>query len=210
MRVTRRTISQATKRTSADPSAGGIARAKSLSAGERSEIAREAALKRWGKSRAIEAGGEDAKLDPDTVGESDLAAADASAMPVAAWKGVLQLPDTEPIPCYVLNDGRRLIGRTSATEMLTGIKGGGAFEKYIGVSALQAYINVEAVQDKMVAFRLPEVEGLERRVRGLPADELIEVCRGFVAALNASTQSTATFKLILPCGLRQGWPRSFD
>jgi hypothetical protein len=40
------------------------------------------------------------------------------------------------MPCYVLSDGRRVIGRTSATEMLTDIKGGGALEKYLGVLGL--------------------------------------------------------------------------
>ena len=39
----------------------------------------------------------------------------------------------------------------------------------------------------MVAFRLPEVEGLERNVRGLTADVWIEVCQGFVSALEAHT-----------------------
>jgi hypothetical protein len=47
----------------------------------------------------------------------------------------------------------------------------------------------------MVPFRLPEVEGLDRRVRGLPADELIEVCRGLVAALEASTRPDSGIRL---------------
>ena len=35
----------------------------------------------------------------------------------------------------------------------------------------------------MVPFRLPEVEGLEKRVKGLPADLAIDICRAFVTAL---------------------------
>jgi hypothetical protein len=38
----------------------------------------------------------------------------------------------------------------------------------------------------MVSFRLPEVEGLDRDVKGLPADLVIEICQGFVSALDAS------------------------
>jgi hypothetical protein len=38
----------------------------------------------------------------------------------------------------------------------------------------------------MVPFRLLEVEGLEKAVKGLPADLMIEVCQGFVAALQSS------------------------
>jgi hypothetical protein len=37
-----------------------------------------------------------------------------------------------------------------------------------------------------VPFRLLEVEGLEKAVKGLPSDLMIEVCQGFVAALQAS------------------------
>jgi len=34
-----------------------------------------------------------------------------------------------------------------------------------------------------VPFRLPEVEGLDKAVKGLPADLLIDMCQGFVTAL---------------------------
>ena len=105
-------------------------------------------------------------------------------MPEAKYKGVLRILDYE-IPCYVLNDGQRVIGRTSATEMLTGIKGGGAFEKYIGVAALRPFINMNGVLEKMVSFRLPEVEGLDRAVKGLPTSVWLDVCEGFVKALDA-------------------------
>jgi len=37
------------------------------------------------------------------------------------------------------------------------------------------------VLEGMVAFSLPEVEGLERDVKGLPADLAIEVWRGLLA-----------------------------
>jgi hypothetical protein len=78
------------------------------------------------------------------------------------------LPLDLEIPCYVLSDGQRVVGRTGMTEMLTGIKAGGGLEKYLGVSPLKPFINQGNVLEKMVAFRLPEVEGLERHVKGLP------------------------------------------
>jgi hypothetical protein len=43
---------------------------------------------------------------------------------------------------------------------LTGIKGGGALEKYIAGKALEPFINKDLVLERLVAFRLPEVEGL--------------------------------------------------
>ena len=74
----------------------------------------------------------------------------------------------------------------SATEVLTGTWGGGGFEKYIAVKPLEPFINKELVLERLVPFRLPEVEGLEKAVKGLPHDLMIEVCQGFVAALQAS------------------------
>jgi hypothetical protein len=106
-------------------------------------------------------------------------------MPIARWRGTLNIVGLE-VPCYVLDDGQKIIGRTSATELLTGIKGGGALEKYIAVKALEPFINKNLVLERFVPFRLLEVEGLEKAVKGLPADLMIEVCQGFVAALQSS------------------------
>lgn len=116
-----------------------------------------------------------------------------SNLPEAKYKGFLNLVGLE-IPCYVLETGQRVIGRTSATEMLTGIKGGGGLEKYLGVSSLKPFINQESVLEGLVSFRLPEVEGLKRHVKGLPADLFIEVCRGFVNALEASNRLNSGYQ----------------
>jgi len=95
-------------------SLGGRARAKSLSAERRSEIGRLGGIGK--KAKALEE-----------------RHARATRLPEARYKGVLSLLDVE-IPVYVLDDGRRVIGRTAATEMLTSIKGGGALEKYLGAA----------------------------------------------------------------------------
>ncbi len=63
----------------------------------------------------------------------DGAVESVSRLPEAKYKGFLNLMGFE-VPCYVLETGQRVIGRTSATEMLTGIKGGGGLEKYRGFS----------------------------------------------------------------------------
>jgi hypothetical protein len=138
-----------------------------------------AAQARWGTAREIVAagGGPDTEVidaaDPDGGDpESDLP--EVIELPEATHKGYLRLLELE-IPCYVLSDGRRAIGRTSATEMLTGIKGGGGFEKYIGAMAPRPFIDVEHVASRIVPFRLREFEGLERNSRGLPANDLIDV-----------------------------------
>jgi len=162
--------------------AGGIARANNLSPDRRAEIAREAAKLRWRNQRAREA-----ESHPVTdVDDSEHESLEPSpVMPVARWRGALNLVGVD-VPCYVLSDGQKIIGRTSATEVLTGIKGGGALEKYLAVRALEPFIDKDLVLERLVPFRLLEVEGLERAVKGLPADLMIEVCQGFVAALQAS------------------------
>ena len=43
-------------------------------------------------------------------------------LPEAKYRGFLTVMNLE-IPAYVLSNDQRVIGRTSATEMLTGIKG---------------------------------------------------------------------------------------
>jgi len=159
------------------PSRGGHARAMALTPEERSESARKAALARWSKDEAEPDGG-------DSIPEEEVLAL-APDMPIARWRGALNIVGLE-VPCYVLDNGEKIIGRTSATELLTGIKGGGALEKYLGVKALEPFINNALVLERMVPFRLLEVEGLEKAVKGLPADLMIEVCQGFVAALQAS------------------------
>ena len=95
----------------------------------------------------------------------------------------------------IVTGGVRVIGRTSATEVLTGIKGGGGLEKYLGVSSLKPFINVDLVLERMVSFSLPEVEGLGNAVKGLPSYLFIEVCQGFVAALQASHASELLYPL---------------
>lgn len=148
----------------------GKARAQALSPERRREIARKAVEARWSRVK----------------GEHDIVQVDPEEdVPEAKYRGVLDLIGLE-VPCYVLNNGLRVLGRTAVTEMLTGIKGGGDLEKYLGVSSLIPFINRELILEQMVAFRLPEVEGLERAVKGLPAEAVIDICQGFVRALQAS------------------------
>lgn len=161
---------------------GGFARAEALSPDERSESARKAALARWAKPEEV------ASVEEDS--EADLVP--EAAMPIARHRGMLNIVGLE-VPCYVLDNGEKIIGRTSATELLTGIKGGGALEKYLGVRALEPFINSNLVLERMVPFRLLEVEGLERAVKGLPADLMIEICQGFVTALQASLDPKSPF-----------------
>jgi hypothetical protein len=158
---------------------GGHARAESLTPEDRSDIARKAAQARWTKIDVPEDDQDEAPVLTDEEIEAD------ATMPVARWRGALNIVGME-VPCYVLDNGARVIGRTSATEVLSGIKGGGALEIYLGAKALEPFINKDLILERFVPFRLPEVEGLKTAVKGLPAELFIEICQGFVAGLQAS------------------------
>ena len=164
---------------------GGLARAAGMSREERKRSAQLAAEARWEKAREKE-------REYEQLVEADDVLPPQPDMPIARHRGVLNIIGLE-VPCYVLDNGEKIIGRTSATELLTGIRGGGALEKYISVRALEPFINSGLVLERMVPFRLLEVEGLEKAVKGLPADLMIEVCQGFVAALQASMDPASPY-----------------
>jgi hypothetical protein len=169
---------------------------KALSRGQRKERASNAATTRWNRYREHKDLQQQVPMETDEQGFilPDLVETKEGDLPIAMYRGYLPIMDFS-LPCYVLNTGQRVIGRTSATELLTGIKGGGGLEKYLSVSPLKPFINMDLVLERMVSFRIPEVEMLERAVKGLPADLYIEICQGFVAALSAHYQPGNDTKL---------------
>jgi hypothetical protein len=123
---------------------------ESMSPEERKELARTAAQARWRKARLPD-GHEVMYLD--AADDSDDLNMTKGYLPEAKYKGVLNLVGTE-LPCYVLSNGQRVVGRTSFTELLTGIKGGGGLEKYLGVESFKPFIPLDEVLEKMVPFRI--------------------------------------------------------
>lgn len=99
-------------------------------------------------------------------------------MPIAQWAGVLPIGDNE-LPCYVLNDGRRVISRTGATTSLTGRRGGD-LESYIKVGALQGYLPPDFT-DQMIEFTIQGVTN--KNVRGMTAESFCDLCTAYVRAL---------------------------
>lgn len=166
-------------------SKGGEARAAKLSRQQRSEIARKAVQARWAKEKGYE---------PIVLDQEESSQASNPTLPTAKHKGFLNLLEMN-IPCYVLDSGQRVIGRTATTEMLSGFKAQGDLEGYLRSQNLKPFVDIDIVVAKMVSFRLPEVEQLGREVKGLPADLLIEICQGLVAAMQASQQEVPKVKL---------------
>ncbi|HEV3481471.1 MAG TPA: P63C domain-containing protein [Candidatus Acidoferrales bacterium] len=162
---------------------GGEARAAKLTQQERSEIARKAVQARWAREKGYQ---------PIVLVRDDVAT--TSGLPTAKYKGALNLLDVN-LPCYVLDNGQRVIGRTATTEMLSGFKFQGDLEGYLRSQNLKPFLDIDLVVANMVSFRLPEVEQLGREVKGLPADLLIEICQSLVAAFQASQEKPPKVKL---------------
>jgi hypothetical protein len=115
----------------------------------------------------------------DFVKVPELAVQESGALPVAEWAGNLEMGDGS-LPCYVLNDERRVISRTGATSVLAGKKGGGQLEKYIAAGSLPEYMPPN-LTELMIDFSIPEV--VNKTVRGLTAETFLDICRGYVRAL---------------------------
>lgn len=110
-------------------------------------------------------------------------------LPIAQWRGELEMG----VPCFVLNDGRRIISRTGATSALTGLTGQGSLESYMRAEALSGYLP-ENLADLMVEFTIPEVT--HRKVMGLTAETFVDICTGYVRALEDGNLETDRQRVI--------------
>lgn len=178
---------------------GGKARAEKLTAEQRRDIAKKAAQARWEKQSKPPSGqashqGQNGHFSmpsaPNRVnlpqGSNDdiESAVQGAAVPKAIFWGELNLVGVK-LPCYVLEDGQRIIGRAAANKLLTGTQSG-KFEQTISVRSLQPFIDAESIIDRFITFNAEGLEGLGVTLKGLPADVLIDICQGFVRALEAT------------------------
>lgn len=140
---------------------GGKARAEKLSREQRQEIARQAAAARW-------SGGNDG-IPVVTHGSTD---------------HPLRIGEIE-IPCYVLNDGRRVLvqgGMLSGLDMKQGTAGRGGGDrlaKFIATKALNPYVprNLADVIINPIRFRVPNgtiAYGYEATVLADMCDAVLE------------------------------------
>jgi len=152
-------------------SKGGLGRKQKLSVEQRKAIASRAARVRWERK----APGENAQSESgeSTQNEENI------ALPRALWPGELAIGKSS-IPVYVLDDGRRIVSRTGATFVLTEGKGGGNLESYLQVKVLESYMPQD-LHSRMVDFSIQEV--VNKSVKGMEADTFLEICAGYVRAL---------------------------
>lgn len=142
-------------------SKGGVARSRALSAQERSRIAREAAKKRWGDANISAVAG-----SPDHP---------------------IKIGGIE-VPCYVLEDERRVIATNGILDAMSMARGGAMVR---GMNRLELF----AAQNRLSAFVSKELlariaDPIKFRVgnstaHGFEADVLIDMAEAVIAADNA-------------------------
>jgi hypothetical protein len=98
--------------------------------------------------------------------------------PEAKWPGVLDIMGVE-IPCYVLDDGRRVISRTGALTYLADGKGGGNIESYLRVETLRPFLPAD-LADQFIDITIPQV--VNKDVKALSASAFIDICRAYSRA----------------------------
>lgn len=107
-------------------------------------------------------------------------------MPVAQWPGLLAVADDE-LPCYVLEDGRRVITRTGALNFLTNGKGGGNLESYLKLQALQPFLPSD-IEDQFIEISIPQV--VNKNVQAMSASAFIDICRAYSRARDTGALSS--------------------
>ncbi|MBC8241978.1 MAG: helix-turn-helix domain-containing protein [Alphaproteobacteria bacterium] len=78
---------------------------------------------------------------------------DFPSSPFAKWRGQIELGG-DPIDCYVLDTGQRVIALRSAVKAIADAESGD-LAKFTGVSALKPFINNELILAELVEFSIP-------------------------------------------------------
>ena len=145
---------------------GGLARAKSLTAKQRSEIARAAVEARWEKAGKV-----------DDVVQATHGSPDSP----------LRIGELE-IPCYVLADGRRVLAQRGVIGAL-GMSVGGSSQgrdrlaKFVGQNRIKPFADQKLHPGTLspIEFRTPD----GRRILGYEATVLPDICDAVLAARKA-------------------------
>lgn len=118
--------------------------------------------------------------------------AEQSKTLTARWPGVLRIAEVE-LPVYVLDDGRRVISRTGATDVITGGRGGGNLESYLNVESLKGYLP-GGISEQWIEFAIPQV--VNKTVLGMTAETFLDICTAYVRALNDNALQTDRQRII--------------
>jgi transcriptional regulator with XRE-family HTH domain len=100
--------------------------------------------------------------------------------PFAKYKGKLLLGANE-IDCYVLDTGERVISLSATVRALTGTNHG-QLKGYLGVDALQGYLDLATIDSSIIEFNIPQT-GIALVGKGIKAEIFLDICRAYVGAM---------------------------
>jgi hypothetical protein len=129
-------------------------------------------------------------IRPEHLPGANLEQTDVSKtkIPEAKWAGVLDIWDEE-MPCYVLDDERRVITRKAAVDFLTAGKGGGNLESYIGMGVLKPFMPKD-IEDQFFEISLSNVDN--KTAKAMSASSFIDICRAYSRARDTGALETET------------------
>jgi P63C domain len=167
-------------------SKGGKARANTLTAEERQDIARRAVEARWRKA---------GKLKPKEKKEPEVAKSDSvgiveSSVPFSMFRGTLKMGDMD-MECHVLSDGRRVFTQGEVVRVLTRGVDSSNLKRYLGGNPL--IVNVESV-GQIIPFKVPANPTL---ANGSEATRLIEICEKYLEARDKELLKSNQLKLAI-------------
>jgi hypothetical protein len=170
-------------------SKGGRARANTLTAGERRDIAKKAATARWGKAGKITqqppSPTEQASDSLDQQNEPiKNGASESNDIPVAIFPGKISIGAAQ-FSVYVLDNRKRVMSQREVVRVLTGnIKGD--LGRYLESQSLQPYINIKEINRQTIQFNIP---GTQYQGTGYEATLLLDICDAYLRARDANALS---------------------
>lgn len=125
-------------------------------------------------------------LAPSDLVSQAVRASTESDPPNAVCEGELSI-GTVTVPCYVLENGKRVISRSGALRSIAATeetRTGGDLEKYLVPLGFE--FKNRAVNE-MIEFTLP---GVSKRTAGVTADFFLEICKAYVVARDTGQLTT--------------------
>jgi hypothetical protein len=145
---------------------GGRARANILTSSERSEIARAAASKRWGKT---------ASQTADVQPPDQMEVPADGELPYSMFRGSLHIGSVD-LECHVLNDTKRVLTQGEMVRVLTGgTNVNSNLRRYL--RSLPTFDN--GLLERAVKFNIP---GNPQMATGYEATLLLEICEMYLSA----------------------------
>src|SRR5258708_2900083 len=167
---------------------GGRARAATMTADERKEIARNAVRERWRRGGKVYPTGEsDAEAVEAEVQRMEAQSA-AEEVPYSLLQGTLKIGDIEA-ECHVLSNHMRVFTQREIVKLISGGRTSGDLKVYLSRNPLTA--NDFAVATG-TSFKIP---GQPNAANGFEATDLVEICDRYLQARDQKLLKPSQFAL---------------